>query len=121
MILDRRGDLLADGRERKSMPAISTMVSSRAMTSRALLACTVVNDPSCPVFMACSMSSASPPRHLAHDDPVGTHAQRIAHQVADGDLAALAVGGPGLEPDQIGVVQREFGRISMVTRRRAAG
>ena len=26
-------------------------------------ACKVVSEPSCPVFMACSMSSASPPRH----------------------------------------------------------
>jgi hypothetical protein len=39
-----------------------TITSSREMASRGVLACTVVSDPSWPVFMACSMSSASSPR-----------------------------------------------------------
>ena len=39
-----------------------TITSRREIASRGLLACTVVSDPSWPVFMACSMSSASSPR-----------------------------------------------------------
>ena len=43
--------------------AISTSTSRRSITSRALLAWTVVIEPSWPVFMAWIMSRASPPRH----------------------------------------------------------
>ena len=46
----------------RSTPAISTIVSSRDSASRGELACTVVSEPSWPVFMACSMSSAAPSR-----------------------------------------------------------
>ncbi len=46
----------------RSKPAISTIVSMRLMASRGLLAWTVVIEPSWPVFMAWSMSSASAPR-----------------------------------------------------------
>ena len=46
----------------RSKPAISTMVSSRARASRGVLAWTVVIEPAWPVFMAWSMSRASPPR-----------------------------------------------------------
>ena len=45
-----------------SNPAISTMVSRRDSASRGEFACTVVSEPSWPVFMAWSMSSASAPR-----------------------------------------------------------
>src|SRR5919112_518784 len=44
-----------------STPAISTIVSSRDSTSRGELAWTVVSEPSWPVFIAWSMSRASPP------------------------------------------------------------
>src|SRR5919112_1870666 len=50
-------------RSGRSMPAMSTRVSSRAMASRGELACTVDSEPSWPVFIAWSMSSDSPPRH----------------------------------------------------------
>jgi hypothetical protein len=43
-------------------PAMEIMVSSRASASRGVFACSVVSEPSCPVFMACSMSTASEPR-----------------------------------------------------------
>ena len=39
------------------------MVSSRLRASRGVLACSVVSEPSWPVFMAWSMSMASAPRH----------------------------------------------------------
>ena len=45
------------------MPAISTIVSRRESMSRGVLAWPVVSEPSWPVFIAWSMSSASPPRH----------------------------------------------------------
>ena len=38
------------------------MVSRRRSASRGVLACTVVMEPSCPVFMAVSMSMTSAPR-----------------------------------------------------------
>ena len=41
---------------------IAIIVSIRVSASRAVFACTVVSDPSWPVFIACSMSSASSPR-----------------------------------------------------------
>ena len=57
-----RGDLLADGPHRQIHAAMSTIVSNREMASRGELAWTVVSEPSWPVFIACSMSSVSPPR-----------------------------------------------------------
>ena len=47
----------------RSRPAISTIVSMRDSASRGVLACSVPSEPSWPVFMAWSMSRASPPRH----------------------------------------------------------
>ncbi len=46
----------------RSIPAIMTIVSKRESESRGEFACTVVSDPSWPVFMACSMSSAAASR-----------------------------------------------------------
>ncbi len=46
----------------RSKPARSTIVSTRCRASRGLLACTVEIDPSCPVFIAWSMSSAAASR-----------------------------------------------------------
>ena len=50
-------------RSGRSTPAIRTIVSSRDSMSRGLLAWPVDIEPSWPVFMAWSMSSASPERH----------------------------------------------------------
>ncbi len=47
----------------RSNPDIRVSVSRRARLSRGLLEWIVVRDPSWPVFMACNMSRASPPRH----------------------------------------------------------
>ena len=47
----------------RSKPAMSVMVSTRDRVSRGLLEWMVVSEPSWPVFMAWSMSRASPPRH----------------------------------------------------------
>src|SRR5262249_32487112 len=49
---------------------------------------------------------------LADDDAVGTHAQRVAQEVALGDLAAaLDVAGPGLQPAHVRLLELELGRI----------
>src|SRR5882762_1705727 len=45
------------------MPAMPIMFSRRVSASRGVLAWTVLIEPSWPVFIACSMSSASSPRH----------------------------------------------------------
>ena len=52
------------------------------------------------------------PAALADDDPVGPHAQGVADQVAGGDLAlALDVGRAGLHPDDVRLLEPQFGRI----------
>ena len=50
--------------------------------------------------------------HLADDDPVGPHAQRVADQVADADLAlALDVRRTALEADDVTLVELELGGV----------
>ena len=99
-------------RSGRSMPAISTSVSRRAIASRGELACIVEIEPSWPVFIACSMSRLSRAAHLADDDAVGPHAQRVPHQVADRDLAsALDVRRPRLQPHDVLLLQLQLDRI----------
>ena len=82
------------------------------MASRGELAWTVVSEPSWPVFIACSMSSASAPRHLADDDAVGPHAQRVAHEVTDRDLAlALDVRRARLEAEHVALMESQLGGV----------
>src|SRR5690606_26382451 len=50
--------------------------------------------------------------HLADDDPLGTHAQTVAHEVAHGDLAfALEIWRPGFETHDVRLLQLKFGRV----------
>ena len=80
------------------------------------------DEPSWPVFMACSMSERGAVADLADDDPVGPHPQRVADQVADGDLApALEVGRTGLEPEHVSWRSCSSAASSMVTIRSSAG
>ena len=96
----------------RSRLAMAIMVSSRLSASRGVLAWSVVSEPSWPVFMACSMSTASAPRTLAHDDAVGPHTQRVDQQQPLGHLArALDVGRAGLQPDHVGLAELELGRV----------
>ena len=67
-------------RSGSSRLAIEIIVSSRLSASRGVLAWSVVSEPSWPVFMAWSMSIASAPATLAHDDAVGPHTQRVDQQ-----------------------------------------
>ena len=95
-----------------SKPAIMIIVSSRPWASRGVLACSVVIEPSWPVFMAWSMSSVSAAAALADDDPLGPHTQGVADQVAGGDRAlALDVRRPRLQPDDVVLLQLQFGRV----------
>ena len=77
--------------------------------SLGVLAWPVDSEPSWPVVIAWSMSSASPGAALADDDPVGPHVQRVPQQVADRDLAlALQVGRARLEGDDVLLAELEL-------------
>ena len=62
VLAERRAQDLRGGAWASGCNPMNTSPSRCESASRALLACTVVIEPSWPVFMACSMSSASPPR-----------------------------------------------------------
>ena len=50
--------------------------------------------------------------HLADDDPVGAHPQRVAHQLADRDLSpALQIRGPAFEAQHVGLPQPQLRRV----------
>ena len=52
------------------------------------------------------------PAHLADDDPVGAHPQRVAHEPADRHLAAaLEVRRARLEPDHVRLAQPQLGGV----------
>lgn len=84
--------------------AVAHMVVRRLIASFGALAWSVVSEPSCPVFMACSISSASLPRHSPTTIPVGAHAERIDDEVFDRHFAeALDVLGSCFKTDHMGV------------------
>ena len=96
----------------RSRPAISASSSIRRSASSGLFACTVVSEPSCPVVIACSMSSASPPLHLADHEAVGAHAQGVADELADPDLSpALETRPARLEPRDVRAIDAQLGGI----------
>src|SRR6476619_5986157 len=61
--VERARDLLTDGAQRQVDACGQHQRLGRARASRGVLAWTVVSEPSWPVFMACSMSTVSGPRH----------------------------------------------------------
>ena len=93
-------------------PEREIMVSRRRSASRAALAWTVVMEPSCPVFMAWSMSMTSAPR----TSPTMTRSGLIRKQFFTnsrlGDLAfALDVGRSRFQPAYVLLLQLQFGGI----------
>jgi len=69
-------------------------------------------EPSWPVFMAWSMSSASPPAAFADDDSVGPHAEAVADELADRDRAPPSMfGGRELQGDHVFLAELELGRV----------
>ena len=96
----------------RSTPAISTIVSSRDSASRGALACTVVIEPSWPVFIACSMSSAAPSR----TSPTMIRSGRIRSALRTRSrmvtcAPALDVGRAGLQPEHVLLAQLQLGRV----------
>ena len=52
------------------------------------------------------------PSHLADDDPLGAHAQAVAHQIAHGDRAfALQIGRPRFEAHHMRLLQLQLRRV----------
>ena len=91
---------------------MSASVSTRRSASSGEPACTVDSEPSWPLDIALSMSSASRAAHLADDDAVRAHAQRVAHEAPHGHLAAaLQRGRPRLEAHDVGVAQAQLGGV----------
>ena len=85
-------DASAPGRARRGRRCAHPIICSTSdRASRAVLACTVVIDPSCPVFIACSIRSSRRGPH-ADDDRWGA-AQRALDEVALGDRLAFDVRG----------------------------
>ena len=95
-----------------SKPAIMIIVSRRAMASRGVLACSVVIEPSWPVFMACSMSSVSAPRH----SPMMMRSGRIRRAFRTRSVAVIGalafdVRRPRFQPHDVLLLQLQFGRV----------
>jgi hypothetical protein len=96
----------------RSLPANKIRFSSRRTASSGVLACRVVIDPSWPVFMACSMSTASFPRHSPHHNPVGPHSQRVANQLPEWNRpGTLNVRWTCLQPHHVLLRKAQFGGI----------
>ena len=95
--VDGGGDLLADGPQRQVHAGHQHQrlePGDRVARASWRARWTASRRGRCSSPAACP--ALSPPRHLADDDAVGPHAQRVAHQVADGDLAlALDVAAAG--------------------------
>ena len=107
----------------RSKPAMSTIVSTRASASRGEFACSVDSDPSWPVFIAWSMSSASAPRTSPTMMRSGRIRSALRTQVARHDLAlALDVGAAGSRAGRrAAAARRSSAASSMVTMRSLSG
>src|SRR5215831_14334104 len=109
----------------RSKPVIMTIVSRRAHASRGVLACSVVSEPSWPVFMACSMSSVSGPRH----SPMMMRSGRIRRAFFTRSVAVMAplpsmFAGRVFDRDDALVIRNETGKCvkqRRFARARAAG
>ena len=82
------------------------------MASRGELACTVDSEPSWPVFMACSMSSASPPRH----SPTTMRSGRMRSELRTRSRMVISplpsmFGGRRLQPDDVVLLQLQLDRV----------
>ena len=94
------------------MPPMPTIASTRDRASRGVLACTVVIDPSWPVFIACSMSSTSPPRH----SPMMMRSGRIRRAFFTRSRATTSplpsmFGGPRLQAHHVPLLQLQLGGV----------
>ena len=111
--VDGAVDLVPDA-PRTESPRRSSRPASPAATARrtALLACTVASEPSWPVFMACSMSRASPPR----TSPTMIRSGRIRSELRTRSRMVIAplpsdVRRSGLQPDHVLLAERQLGGV----------
>ncbi len=103
-------------------PAISASVSSRRSASSGEPACTVRERAVVTGRHRAEHVERLGAANLADDDPVGPHAQRVAHEPADRHLAAaLDARRPRLEPDDVPGRSRSSAASSIVTIRSPAG
>ena len=66
-----------------SPPPCMAQLASRDKADSALLACTVVSDPPCPVLRGLQQVRRLPAAHLADYDVIRAVTQRVAYQVPD--------------------------------------
>ena len=113
-----RGD---DERRETFSPASSGSVHILVTASRALLAW-IVHMPGSPGVQRDQQVEALLLAHLADDDPVGPHPQRLLDEPAQRDLAgALEAGLAGLHRDHVGQRHRSSKTSSQVTTRSRPG
>ena len=110
--VEGRSDLLAHGGVRQLEPAMSASSSMRLSASSGPFACTVVSDPSWPVVIACSMSSASPPR----TSPTTSRSGRMRSALRTSSRMptsprALQARAARLEPRDVRAVDAQLGGI----------
>ena len=106
----------------RSKPAISTIVSMRASASRGALAWTVRERAVVAGVHRLEHVERLGAADLADDDAVGAHAQRVADEVADRDLAlALDVRRARLEPEHVPLCSWSSAASSIVTMRSSSG
>ena len=109
--VERRAELVADGRRAGDRGRRSTIVSSRRSASAAVGVARRQRALVAGVHGLEHVEGLAPP-DLADDDAVGPHAQRVAHEVADrGGADAVGVGGPGLEPHDVRRGQAQLGGV----------
>ena len=109
-------------RSGRSKPAISTIVSRRASASRGRVGVDRRERAVVAGVHRLQHVERLGAANLADDDPVGAHAQGVAHEVADRDLAlALDVRRARLEPQHVRWLSRSSAASSIVTIRSSSG
>ena len=118
--IDGRAACSRIARAGKSIPAIKTIVSSGTQCVAGRVRVDGRYEPSWPVFIAWSMSSASPPR----TSPTMMRSGRIAavaHQVLTSPRRALDVRRAGLQPHNVVLLSWSSAASSIVTIRSLSG
>ncbi len=96
----------------RSTPAISTIVSSRESASRGRVGVHGGDRAVVAGVHRLQHVEGGAVADLADDDAVGPHPQRVADEVADGDLApALDVGRARLQPQHVLLVELQLGGV----------
>jgi Bacterial Ig domain len=115
--VDGGGDLFADGRSGRSIPAISTRVSSSAMASPGELACTVDRDPSWPAATTAAGPPVSGDASPVEDTTTTSAPTTVASPAASVAAASASpgFGSTGMSPAQSVTVTVARGVIDALT------